>query len=96
MSEAIDSKKISCRRIVAGIAPLGVYGFAAEVHAAETRPLAERLAEYAAALRYEDLDAGTIEASSCTSSTRSGRIDSLCIDSPFFAKKVFCYEASFT
>jgi 2-methylcitrate dehydratase len=61
MSEAIDSKKISRRRVLAGIAAAGVYGFARKVRAAETRPLAERLAEYAASLRYEDLDGATIE-----------------------------------
>src|SRR2546426_11468784 len=61
MSDAIDSKKISRRSIVAGIAALGVYGFARNARAAETRPLAERLGAYAAALRYEDLDAATIE-----------------------------------
>ena len=61
MSEAIDSKKISRRSIVAGIAALCVHGLARKVRAAETRPLAERLATYAAALRYEDLDAATIE-----------------------------------
>ena len=58
---SIDSKKISRRSIVAGIAALSVHRFACTVHAAETRPLAERLATYAAALRYEDLDAATVE-----------------------------------
>src|ERR1700681_52573 len=58
MSDAIG---ISRRSIVAGIAALGVYGFARNASAAETQPLAERLAAYAAALRYEDLDAATIE-----------------------------------
>jgi len=58
---SIDSKKISRRSIVAGIAALCVHSFARTVHAAETRPLAERLATYAAALRYEDLDAATVE-----------------------------------
>src|SRR3984893_6519209 len=61
MSDAIDGKKISRRSIVAGIAALGVYGLARNARAAETRPLAERMAVYAAALRYEDLDAATIE-----------------------------------
>ena len=61
MSDAIDSKKISRRGIAAGIAALGVYGLARNARAAEPRPLAERLAAYAAALRYEDLDAATIE-----------------------------------
>src|SRR5262249_42724976 len=58
---SIDSKKISRRSIVAGIAALCVHGFARTAHAAETRTLAERLATYAAALRYEDLDAATVE-----------------------------------
>jgi 2-methylcitrate dehydratase len=57
----IDSQQISRRGMVAGIAALGVYGLARDARAAETRPLAERLAAYAAALRYEDLDAKTIE-----------------------------------
>ena len=35
MSDAIDSKKISRRSIVAGIAALGVYGFARNARAAE-------------------------------------------------------------
>src|SRR5207244_12054042 len=61
MSNVIDSKKISRRNIVAGIAALGIYGFARNARAAETRPLAERLAAYAAALRYEDLDPATVE-----------------------------------
>ena len=61
MSEAIDSKKISRRNIIAGIAALGVHGLARKVCAAETRPMAERLAAYAGALRYEDLDGATIE-----------------------------------
>src|ERR1700676_324017 len=56
MSDAMDSKKISRRGIVAGIATFGLYGLARDARAAETRPLAERLAAYAAALRYEDLD----------------------------------------
>src|SRR6059036_1969645 len=60
-SEAIDSKKISRRSIVAGIVALGVHGFTRKLRATETRPLAERLATYAAALRYEDLDAATVE-----------------------------------
>src|SRR5438093_13044407 len=61
ISEALGSKKISRRSIVAGIAALCVHGFARTVQAAETRPLAERLATDAAALRYEDLDAATVE-----------------------------------
>src|ERR1051326_4479050 len=61
MSDMIDTKKISRRNVVGGIAALCVQGFARMVCAAENRPLAERLAEYAAGLRYEDLDAATIE-----------------------------------
>ena len=38
-----------------------MHGFTRKVRAAETRPLAERLATYAAALRSGDLDAATIE-----------------------------------
>ena len=61
MPDAIGSKTISRRGIVAGIAALGLHGLARTARAAETRPLAERLAAYAAALGYEDLDAATIE-----------------------------------
>ena len=61
MSEAVDRKKISRRSIVAGIAALCAHTFTRKVRAAETRPLAERLATYTAALRYEDLDAATVE-----------------------------------
>src|ERR1700747_3083412 len=61
MSDAIDSMKISRRSIVAGIAALGFHGFARNARAAEAPPLAGRLSAYAAALRYEDLDAPTIE-----------------------------------
>jgi 2-methylcitrate dehydratase len=61
ISEAIDSQRISRRGIVAGIAALSLHGFARTARAAEARPLAERLAAYAASLRYEDLDAATIE-----------------------------------
>jgi len=61
MSEMIGCKKISRRNMVAGITALGVHGLVRRVRAADTRPLAERLAVYAAALRYEDLDAATIE-----------------------------------
>jgi len=43
VSESIDSTRISRRSIVAGIAALCAHGFARTVHAAETRPLAERL-----------------------------------------------------
>src|SRR6266516_1579759 len=61
ISEAIASKKFSRRSIVAGIPALGVHSFAHKVRAAETRPLADRLAAYADGLRYDDLDAETIE-----------------------------------
>ena len=61
ISEAIDRRNISRRDIVAGVAVLGVHDFAQNALAAETRPLAEKLAAYAAALRYEDLDPATIE-----------------------------------
>ena len=47
----------------------GTYSLAGRARAAETKPLAERLAAYAAQLRYEDLNAATIErASNPTSS----------------------------
>ena len=61
ISEAIASSKISRRSLVAGIAALGVHGLARNARAAGTPPLAERMAAYAAALRYEDLDAATVE-----------------------------------
>jgi 2-methylcitrate dehydratase len=60
-SGAIGCGKISRRGIVAGIAAFGVCGSARSARAAEPLPLAERLAEYALALRYESLDAATIE-----------------------------------
>jgi 2-methylcitrate dehydratase len=61
VSDAIDNQTISRRSLVAGIAAFGAYGMARNARAAESRPLAERLAAYAAALRYQDLDAATIE-----------------------------------
>jgi len=61
MSDAIARTKVSRRSLVAGIAALGAHTFARNARAAETQPLAERMAAYAAALRYEDLDAATIE-----------------------------------
>jgi len=61
LSEPIGSRKISRRGILAGIAAFGVCGTARTARAAEPRPLAERLAEYASTLRYEDLDVATIE-----------------------------------
>jgi 2-methylcitrate dehydratase len=61
MFEPNDSKKASRRSIVAGIPALGAHALARWVRAAEAPPLAERLAAYAAALRYDDLGAATIE-----------------------------------
>src|SRR4051794_38292809 len=61
LSGALGSRKISRRDILAGIATLGPCGANRNARAAETRPLAARLAEYVLALRYEDLDAATIE-----------------------------------
>jgi 2-methylcitrate dehydratase len=58
---AIGMRKISRRDILAAIAAFGACGVARNARAAETRPLADRLAEYVVALRYEDLDAATIE-----------------------------------
>jgi len=52
------------RDVLAGMAALGWCGFAPRARAAQSnaRPLAERLAAYADALRYGDLDDATIEA----------------------------------
>jgi 2-methylcitrate dehydratase len=61
LSGALSNRKISRRGIVAGIATLGVCGSARNGQSAETRPLAARLADYALALRYEDLDITTVE-----------------------------------
>lgn len=58
---ATSSLTISRRGVLAGVAAFAVCGASREASAGETRPLAERLAEYAVALRYEDLDAATIE-----------------------------------
>jgi 2-methylcitrate dehydratase len=58
MTNAIECSR---RSIVAGMAAFGVCGFARGASAAETHTLAERLAAYASALRYEDLDALAIE-----------------------------------
>jgi len=55
------SREISRRGILAGIAAFSVCGAARNARAAEPRPLAARLAEYASTVRYEDLDAATIE-----------------------------------
>src|SRR5712691_6457059 len=56
------------RRVIAGMAAFGLWGLAPRLPAAESvaskspaRPLAERLAAYADGLRYDDLDAATIE-----------------------------------
>ena len=61
MSLAGGGNRISRRSIIAGIAALGVHGLGRNARADEARPLAERMAAYAAALRYQDLDAATIE-----------------------------------
>jgi 2-methylcitrate dehydratase len=61
MSDTVNHKIMHRRSVVAGMAALGAYGIARPARAAETKPLAERLAAYASALRYEDLDAATIE-----------------------------------
>ena len=58
---AVVSRKISRRAILGGIAALGMCGPDRNASAAETRTLAESLAEYALGLRYEELDAATIE-----------------------------------
>jgi len=57
---------MSRRRLISGTAALGLYRMTRQAHAANepqssVRPLAERLAAYAHSLRYEDLDAATIE-----------------------------------
>ncbi len=61
LSAAIGTRKILRRDILAGIAAFAPWGAVRNARAAEIRPLAERLAEYVLALRYEDLDAATIE-----------------------------------
>src|SRR6516162_4803036 len=61
MFEPNDSKKASRRSIVDGIPALGVHALARWVRAAEAAPLAERLAAYAGALRYDDLGSAAIE-----------------------------------
>jgi 2-methylcitrate dehydratase len=65
---AINSPALVRRHVVAGMAALGIAtlvrgGAAAQTVSAPSpiRPLAERLAAYAHALRYDDLDAATIE-----------------------------------
>jgi 2-methylcitrate dehydratase len=70
MFQPIRSRAIPRRNVVAGMAALGLCGLArgsagaqgAASQEAAGRPLAERLAAYADALRYEHLDAATIEA----------------------------------
>src|SRR5438876_2982359 len=56
------------RRVIAGMAAFGLWGLAPTLRAEESgaskspaRPLADRLAAYADGLRYDDLDAATIE-----------------------------------
>jgi len=56
------------RRAIAGMAAFGLWGLAPRLPAAEAGaskssadPLADRLAAYADGLRYDDLDAATIE-----------------------------------
>ncbi len=61
ISRAGGGNRISRRSIIAGIAALGVHGSGRNARADEARPLAERMAAYAAGLRYQDLDAATIE-----------------------------------
>jgi 2-methylcitrate dehydratase len=61
-------RSIARRRVIVGMAALGLSGLAPSASAAgagssgsPARPLAERLAAYADGLRYDDLDAATIE-----------------------------------
>jgi 2-methylcitrate dehydratase len=61
-------RSIPRRRVIVGMAALGLSGLAPSASAAETKssespahPLAERLAAYADGLRYDDLDPATIE-----------------------------------
>src|SRR5712691_3411440 len=68
-SQATESQRIPRRRLIAGMAALGLCGLAPRARAAPAatkespaRPLADRLAVYADELRYDDLDAATIEA----------------------------------
>src|SRR6266487_95961 len=62
------SHSIPRRRVIAGMAGFGLWGLAPRILAGESgaskspaRPLADRLAAYADELRYDDLDAATIE-----------------------------------
>ena len=61
MAENNGNHRISRRGLLAGLTALGVHGLTRTARAAESQPLAERMAAYAAALRYEDLDEATIE-----------------------------------
>jgi 2-methylcitrate dehydratase len=61
LAATIRSRMISRRDILGGIAAFVPLVAVRNTRAAETRPLAERLAEYVLALRYEDLDEATIE-----------------------------------
>src|SRR5258708_6536847 len=66
MSNVILSSPIPRRRVVAGLASLALSGLAPRARAAQAAagpasPLAERLAAYADGLRFDDLDAATIE-----------------------------------
>ena len=61
------SPMIPRRRVLAGMAALGLAGPAARAAGPEApaHPLAERLAAYADGLRYADIDAATIETVKC-------------------------------
>lgn len=65
---SIRCESVSRRRVMTGMAALGMWGMAPRAIAATTgasdmpaHPLANRLATYADTLRYEDLDAATLE-----------------------------------
>jgi 2-methylcitrate dehydratase len=69
VTKSIRSRAVPRRDIVSGIAALGLCGLARRSAAAQgaseqspVRPLAERLAAYADGLRFEDIDAATVEA----------------------------------
>ena len=59
------SPLIPRRRVLAGMAALGLAGPASRAAGIETPALAERLAAYADGLRYADIDAATIETAKC-------------------------------
>src|ERR1700724_1410669 len=87
----IPPRPLPRRRVLAGMAALGVAGLAARpAGAAPARPLAERLAAYAGELRYSDLDAATIEAA------KSHLVDTLgCAVAAFDEKPVrICREVA--